>query len=301
MWSVADACLYWIDIEGRRLHRYTPATNDSLAVDVSSLGLLGCIALTSRAHQIVVASQTGLALFDWSTLRSYSLCAFPGDNSIFRFNDGTVTPTGSLVVGSLLLDEDNGADKGTFYEYTWDSTTQTMRCDALWHGCHISNGLAFDVASDRLFYIDTPRQAVEVFDYAKPADATASTVLSNRQIAFNVPTDHKHPDGMEIDSEGCLWIAHWAGSRLTRWTRDGQLLRVIDLPTPKTTAPCFGGPDLTDIYVTSASRGADLTADPLAGSLFVVRDVGVRGRAPFLLKGEFNVAEEKATQHEKVE
>lgn len=309
--------------------------------------MIGCIALTERAHQIILATQTGLHLFDWHTLRSYPLCGFPSDSSIFRFNDGLVSTAGSLLVGSLLLDEDHGHDRGSMYEYAWDSNEQIMRYATLWNGCHIPNGMAIDTQRKRLYFIDTPLQRIDVFDYdetksiaaslssaalaAAPSTVTAAAsstsavasaaaassvdsttmpigvyhgLLSNRRIAFSIPSTHGHPDGMCMDSSDRLWIAHWAGSRVTCWSTSGELQFIAHLPTPKTTAPCFGGDtQLTQLFVTTASRDSNLQTDPLAGSLLQVelkqqqQQPQARGREPTRFKGDIKIEGRTYRQH----
>ena len=81
------------------------------------------------------------------------------------------------------------------------------------------------------------------------------------------------PDGLTVDADGCVWVALWDGGAVRRYTPAGGLDRVVELPASRVTACAFGGPDLTDLYITTARVGLD-AAHPLAGSLLVVPGAG---------------------------
>jgi sugar lactone lactonase YvrE len=117
-----------------------------------------------------------------------------------------------------------------------------------------------------MYYIDSPTRRVDVFDYADGR-------ISGRRTLAGIEESAGFPDGLTVDAEGCVWVALWQGSAVRRYTPGGELDRVIELPVPLVTACAFGGPDLTDLYITTARAGL---AEPpaLAGSLFVVPGAG---------------------------
>jgi sugar lactone lactonase YvrE len=112
--------------------------------------------------------------------------------------------------------------------------------------------------------------------------------ISNRKVVLKIPQEDGHPDGMTIDTEGMLWIAHWDGWQITRWDPNtGEKLSHIKLPVSRVTSCTFGGPELTDLFITSARIGLTdeaLKEQPLAGALFVIRNCGYQGLPAF----EFN-------------
>jgi sugar lactone lactonase YvrE len=146
-------------------------------------------------------------------------------------------------------------------------------------GTTISNGLAWSAGGATLYYIDTGGQAIQAFDF----DLETGGVSRRRDIA-EVPVALGRPDGMAIDSEGMLWVALWDGGLVTRWDpKSGALLDRVSLPVSRPTSCAFGGPNLEDLYITSARSGLDaetLEAQPLAGGLFRAR-VGVGGVPEF--------------------
>jgi sugar lactone lactonase YvrE len=126
-----------------------------------------------------------------------------------------------------------------------------------------------------MYYIDTGVNRVDVFDF----DETRGE-LTGRRPFVNIATISGKPDGLIVDAQGYVWVALWKGGALHRYAPGGKLDRVVKLPVQQVTKCAFGGPDLTDLYITTARAGLDaaqLEAQPLAGSVFRVRP-GVSGR-----------------------
>jgi sugar lactone lactonase YvrE len=117
-----------------------------------------------------------------------------------------------------------------------------------------------------MYYIDSPTRRIDVFEYAD------GRVTKRRRFA-DVEVGAGFPDGLTVDADGCVWVALWDGGAVRRYTPDGELDRVVELPVPLVTACAFGGADLTDLYVTTARVGLD-SPHPVAGSLLVVPGVG---------------------------
>jgi sugar lactone lactonase YvrE len=131
-----------------------------------------------------------------------------------------------------------------------------------------------------MYYIDTPTFEVVAYQF----DAITGNI-SNKKVVIQIPKEDGYPDGMTIDTEGMLWIAHWDGWQVTRWNPfTGVKLSFIPMPVAKITSCCFGGPDLKDLFITSASKGLSekaLLEQPEAGSLFVIRNCGYQGIPAF--------------------
>ena len=106
--------------------------------------------------------------------------------------------------------------------------------------------------------------------------------LTGKKVFLKFAADWGVPDGMTLDAEGFLWIAHWGGARVSRFDPDGQLDRCVSLPASQITSCAFAGANLDRLFVTSAA--VDKAHEPLAGSLFEI-DPGVRGIAPNYFAG----------------
>ena len=136
-------------------------------------------------------------------------------------------------------------------------------------GVTISNGLEWSPDGSRAYYDDTATHRVDVFDYDR------DTGLTGRR-PFVVLPDDGNPDGLTVDAEGGVWVALFGSGAVQRYTPDGVLDQVVELPTPQVTACTFGGPELDQLFITTSREGMAPGDDPLAGCLFRA-DVGVAG------------------------
>jgi sugar lactone lactonase YvrE len=143
-------------------------------------------------------------------------------------------------------------------------------------GC--SNGIVWTHDKKTMYYIDTPTMKIDAFDYD-----LATGAISKRRTAVTVAEEHGSPDGMTIDAEGKLWVAHWDGWRVCRWDpTTGKLIQKVRLPVARPTSCAFGGPALDTLYITSASN--ELNPAAKAGGLFQLNP-GVCGVSAFSFAG----------------
>ena len=182
-----------------------------------------------------------------------------------RINDGTVDVDGSLVFGSL--DDGLAAPTGRTWRLTPGGELQAI--DA---GYVVSNGPCAHPDGKRVFFVDSDARLVKVLG----RDADGSLAVTGRRFCDWSEPDWGVPDGVACDVDGGVWIAHWGGSRVSRFDARGALTHVMALPVSQVTKVAFGGPDDRTLHVTSANRGIDCAAEPLAGALFVA-EVPFRG------------------------
>ncbi|MFI2431900.1 SMP-30/gluconolactonase/LRE family protein [Streptomyces sp. NPDC018693] len=252
-WDAARGRLLWLDILGARIHTYDPSTGRrTVRTTDQHIG-----AVKPRAGGgLVLNLRDGVALLDPDdSLRWLHHEPVAGR----RANDAAVAPDGSLWAGTMRYDEAPGG--GTLSRLTGDGTVETVLDDVA-----VSNGTGWSPDGRLMYYIDSPTRRVDVFDHE------AGRVTDRRPFA-TIEDGAGFPDGLTVDAEGCVWVALWGGAAVRRYTPGGALDRVIELPTPLVTACAFGGPDLTDLYVTTARVGLD-APHPVAGSLLVVPGAG---------------------------
>jgi sugar lactone lactonase YvrE len=180
-----------------------------------------------------------------------------------RLNEGGCDPDGRFYCGSMAYDETPHA--GTFYRI--DASHELA---VVMEKVTISNGFDFALDGELAYYIDTVEHGIDVFDY------TAETGLQNRRRWVDIPAEAGGPDGLTVDSDGGVWVALFGGSAVHRYSADGRLDAVVDLPASSVTACTFGGSQLQTLYITTSQIRADLEAEPAAGALFAI-DPGVRG------------------------
>ena len=264
VWDVAEQALYWVDIEGRLLQRYTPSTG---AVERWAMPeRIACFALRESGG-LIVAFASGIAFYDLETGEIDWIARPEADRPGNRFNEGKCDRRGRFWTGSM----DDGLTRrsGALYRVDPDRSVEMVL-----DGVGVSNSIVWS-PDDRDFYVaDTLEGVIWRFDF----DAEAGRI-SNRRAIVDLRGSGFGPDGSTVDAEGCLWNAQWGGWRVARYSPEGELLRTVPLPVQKPTNCIFGGPDLATLYVTSAVAdldGAALAAQPLAGGLFAL-DVGVAG------------------------
>jgi sugar lactone lactonase YvrE len=265
-WDAAAGRLIWVDIDGCALHLFDPPSATDRAIP---LGARVCAAAPIAGDELLVALADRLVVLDLSDDSVETLTELPHAADI-RLNDGVCDAAGRFWVGSMALDERPGA--GAFYRYA-DGVL-----DVVFDDVTVSNGIGWSPDGRRMYYVDSQTHRLDELDFD-----VESGRASNRKPLVSIDPADGLPDGLAVDDDGCIWVALWRGAAVRRYTPDGSLDRVIDVPADKVTACCFGGSDGRSLYVTTASVG--LTADqarsqPLAGSLFVA-DVGIGGPPAF--------------------
>ena len=193
------------------------------------------------------------------------------DDPSMRMNDGGCDPQGRFYVGTMAYDESPG--RGALYRLDPDRSVTTVLS-----GVTISNGLQWTRDGRTAYYVDTPTGRIDRFD-VDPATGD----LSGRRPFVEVAGPGQ-PDGLAIDEEDAVWVALWGGSAVRRYTPDGRLDLVVDLPVSQVTACTFGGPDLRTLFVTTSQQGIEPGSQPDAGAVFRY-EAGVRGAVPHAFAG----------------
>lgn len=263
VWCDRGQRLYWVDIQAPALHRFDPITGHDESWPMPEL--IGCLALGPE-RRVVVALASGLAWFDPDTSELQRFLPIEANQPETRLNDGRCDRQGRLWVGSMGRNSEE--PRGTLYRCT-ATEAAPMRT-----GLRVPNCTAFSPDGRRMYLADTPTRTIRAFDL----DPTTGELSSERDFA-SLPSFRGLPDGGTVDAEGGLWVAHWEGGRVSRYTRDGQLDRSVRVPVPRVTCCTFGGPELDTLFITTARAGleqAALERASLAGGVFAIKP-GVRG------------------------
>jgi sugar lactone lactonase YvrE len=264
VWEAERASLLWTDIAGRRIHRLDPSTG---GVWTRALGQMAGAVLPRATGGLVLCLQDGVYLTDSDEGEPWLLAHVEADDETTRLNDVKSDRAGRLWGGTMALDA--RADAGAFYRIEPDGSVETIAAPVT-----ISNGVDWSLDGSLMYYIDTATGRMDIFDF----DIATGSAMDRRPfIRFDESSGI--PDGMTVDAEGGLWVAFYDGWAVRRFRPDGTLQRTIELPAARTTSCAFGGPQLDQLYVTSARgglSGSQLAAQPHAGSLFVI-EPGVAG------------------------
>lgn len=265
VWSAAESRLYWIDCIAGAIHRYDPASGEDTILPIAVDGYLGSISLRAGGGLLMLAGKALWAL-DAGATEPRRLAGVEEDLPDNLVNDGKCDAAGRFWFGTMHGGESEPS--GALYRFDGN---EVIRVD---DGFICANGMGWS-PDDRTFYlVDMMPGKVLAYDF----DAAGGT-LGNRRTLFGIPGAEGMPDGLSVDSEGGIWVAHWDGWRISRWSPDGDRLQTVEVPVQRPTCPAFGGPGLDTLYLTSSA--ADLPAESLArgtlaGALFSV-DAGAQG------------------------
>ena len=275
IWNYKTGELYWVNITGGLLHVFNPSENLNQTFDMGEM--IGTV-VPYNNNDFVVALERGIYRLNREDTTRVLLAEPEKNKPDNRFNDGKCDPAGRLWVGTMS--KKGGKKNAGLFKVEPDGSSQQV-LDSI----TISNGIVWTSDRKRMYYIDTPTSSVYGFDY-EPETGT----ISGKDIVIMIPREMGFPDGMTIDEEDKLWIAHWGGYGVYRWDPEtGEYLGMINVPAKNVTSCAFGGDNLDTLYITTARQGTndeELEKFPLSGGLFKVVP-GIKGvKANFF--GEIN-------------
>lgn len=256
VWSERWGGLRWVDMLAGDVLRLAPDGG----VERAHVGEVAAALRPRAGGGAVVGVEHGFALEnrDGEVRALGDLWTDPG----LRMNEGACDPHGRFYCGSMAYDKSLGA--AAVYRLDPDLST----CVVL-EGVTVSNGLDWSPNGDRAYYNDTDTHRTDVFDYA------IETGLSNRRPFVRHGGDLL-PDGLTVDAEGGIWVAMNGAGAVHRYSPEGRLDAVVELPVAQVTACAFGGPGLATLFITTSREDLPPNAEPPAGSLFSA-EVGVSG------------------------
>jgi len=261
-WDPDAGILWWVDIWGKLIHRFDPATGADETFRTPAY--VGSLATRAKGG-LVVALADGFYFFDPPAGRWQKVIDPADRHPHARFNDGKTDRQGRFWAGTTFEDPPRPTEYvGALYRLDPDLSVHRMV-----EGIGSSNGLAFSPDGRTMYYADSTGAYVWAWDLDP-----ASGDIDRRRIFIDFRDTGGCADGATVDAEGCYWTTLPESGKLARYDPDGKLMRVIMMPTAIPTCCEFAGPALDRLYVTSA-RLRKLN-DPLAGALFVL-DVGVKG------------------------
>lgn len=256
IWDPDKRILYWVDILAPALHLFDFRTGRDRSIPMP--WMLSAVGRTNR-ERVVLVTKGGVQLFDPDSSRLSLLANPEGHLPENRLNDAKVDRKGRLWVGSMSI----AADPGQGSLYRIDGHGATVKMD---RGFSVANGMAWSPDSKRMYLCDSGVGRVYSYDFD-----LAAGEIRDRKVLIDVPQSSGRPGGMTVDAEGYLWVAHFDGWSIGRYSPDGRLDRLVPLPIPRPTSVMFGGSDMKELYITSARirLSAERIAEaPLSGSVF---------------------------------
>ncbi|MBT3358698.1 MAG: SMP-30/gluconolactonase/LRE family protein [Rhodospirillales bacterium] len=264
IWDAAEQAVYFVDIKQDCVHRYTPSTGEAKTWQFERQ----ICSVTRRSRGgFVATTRHSFAFLDLAAGKVEEIAPVDIDNPDMRFNDAKADGRGRLWAGTMD-DTESGEKSGVLYRLDPDRSWREMD-----DGYGVTNGPAFAIDGKTMYHTDSPARTIYAFD----VDDAGS--ISNKRVFIKFSEEDGYPDGMTVDAQGYLWVAHYRGWRVSRFSPDGRLDRAFALPVAQVTSCVFGGADLETLYVTTATQTLDedeLLGQPLAGGLFEI-PTGIRG------------------------
>ncbi|XP_076653047.1 uncharacterized protein LOC143359184 [Halictus rubicundus] len=281
-WDQISGTLYFVDIHAKKILRYDPSTSSVKSAYIEN-GTVGfAIPVDGAPDKLLAGVGTDLMVVTWDGQESLTKCAIQrlasadSDPAETRWNDAKADSSGRLWGGTMCREGDGpfAPDKGSFYSIGADLVLKKQVTPV-----GISNGVAWSLNDDTLYYIDSLSYRVVAYNYN-----SRTGTISDKRTVFDLRENNINglPDGMTIDTNGNLWIAVYGGSGILNVKPStGELLRYVKIPNAECiTSVAFGGTDFETLYVTSSRVGLNddqLKNQSQAGYLFAVKGLGVRG------------------------
>ena len=256
-WDASTQTLLWVDIPRKEVHRYSvaDATHDVWSLDETVSAIV-----PRRSGGYGLTLESRIAVTDGWQGELGTVASIDHGDACCRMNDAKCDTQGRLWAGSMAWDGKPGA--GSLYRCDLDGSIERVVTDVT-----ISNGLGWSPDDERMYYVDTGRHSIDAFRFDPESGS-----IESRETIVEIAEEQGLPDGLAVDAEGCIWLAMWGSGAVHRYSPDGELLEVVSLPATQVSSCAFGGPDLRDLYVTSAASGLRQETDrDLEGGLFKVR------------------------------
>ena len=266
LWHPVEKKLYFTDIPTGRLFRYDPAKDETEQFYAGDT--VGGFTFQADGSLLLFMERGRIALWRDGELTTL-IDEIPAERES-RFNDVIADPQGRVFCGTMP----SLSAGGRLYRLERDLGLVPLVDDV-----QISNGMGFTRDYKHFYYTESEAHKIYLFDYDQ-----ATGELANQHVWKDFSTEPGVPDGMTVDSEGCIWSARWNGNGVFRYSPEGELLEKIEIPAKKVSSVCFGGDDLRDLYITTALDGGTKAEEGEgAGALFLLR-VDVAGVPEFYSK-----------------
>jgi sugar lactone lactonase YvrE len=257
-WDAAEQKLYFVDIVNKQVKIYSPSTQSVETVQFEQE--ISAVFLDQKS-ELIVAARDGIFTASRDGVLETLLAPIKIEDPSIRTNDAKCDSHGRMWVGTMAFDFTEGAAA----LFTFDSKVLKEVVPDL----TVSNGIGWSLDQKTMYFIDSVTKRVDIFD----VDLELGE-LRNRRVFVSLVDGDAFPDGLTTDEDGGVWVALFGGGEVRRFNADGNLTHIVELPVRQVTSCCFGGEDMSELFITTAHNGMDsdaLIKEPLAGSLFRAR------------------------------
>lgn len=273
-WHEGRKSFFWVDIDEKKVYEFNWVTKK---VNQWQLDYRPSLIMEAGDKRMLLAVQGGIATLNLDTGKIHWLTKLENDIATNRTNDGGCDAKGRLWIGTMDLECKEGC--GSLYTIDKDLVVHKKM-----NHLSIPNGIAWTTDNKKMYHVDTAQSRVNSYFF----DAETGDIQFEK-VAISVPAEFGYPDGMCMDEEGMLWIAHWEGFGVYRWNPgNGEMLEKLELPVPNVTSCAFGGENMHYLLITTARQG--VAKEKLEGEYsdsgnVYIAHVGVKGVQPYKFSG----------------
>ena len=261
-YSSTDNYLYWLDIGNKsKLYKLDLSSNKKEIFELPEI-----VTATSIKSQdeLILATNNGLKLFNTSNKKFESVISIEEKQTLTRSNDGASDAYGRFWFGTMQNNFDHDGNGipikdniGKLYKVDTNKKISIIE-----EGLGIPNTFVWSPDNNNFYFSDTLNGTILSYNFE-----LESGKLSNKKELANF--NRGHPDGSTIDTDGCIWNCRWGGSCIVRFTPNGKVDQVIEMPVENITNCIFGGKDMNTLFVTTASNEGK-NKNELDGNLFSI-------------------------------
>jgi len=254
-WDEVEQKLYFVDIVNKQIKIFSPTSK--LVETVQFNQEIGAVFLDQKSN-LIVAARDGIFVATRDGDLETLLAPIELEDTSIRTNDAKCDAYGRMWVGTMAFDFTQGAAA----LFSFDSKDLKKVVPDL----TVSNGIGWSLDKKIMYFIDSPTKRVDIFDF----DLEGGELRNRRPFLLLGDLD-AFPDGLTTDEDGGVWVALFGGGEVRRFDSQGTLTHIVEIPVKQVTSCCFGGGDMSELYITTAQNGMgsdSLIREPLAGSLF---------------------------------
>jgi sugar lactone lactonase YvrE len=254
-WDDSEQQLYFVDIVNKQIKIFssssTPVETIQFNQEISAVFL-------DQKSDLIVAARDGIFAASRDGVLETSLAPIELERTSIRTNDAKCDANGRMWVGTMAFD----FTPGVAALFSFDSKVLKEVVPDL----TVSNGIGWSLDKKTMYFIDSPTKRLDSFDF----DIESGELRNRRPFVLLSDLD-AFPDGLTTDEDGGVWVALFGGGEVRRFDSQGTLTHIVEIPVKQVTSCCFGGAEMSELYITTAQNGMDsdsLVREPLAGSLF---------------------------------
>ena len=274
LWVKEHNSIYFVDIKKKSFFSLNTKNNKKSVYKINKeIGFLAHI----KDYVFILGLQGELRIQNIKTKKIIKSIFIEKDIKLNRINDGKTDPVGNLWFGTMDNLERN-IEKGSLYKL--DKNLLLTKVDKNYR---ITNGPAF-IDQFNFYHTDSSKKKIYKIKIDK------KNKIISKKIFKKFSTTDGSPDGMTLDKNKNLWVAHYHGACVSVFSKKSKLIHKIALPAKNITNCTFGGQNNSEIFITTATKGmssSDLQKYIYSGFLFSVK-TNVRGflQKKFILNNE---------------